>query len=127
MEVRSSTVTTKPFGDQKPGTSGLRKKVTVFQQQNYTENFVQAILDSLGDDLRGSVLVLGGDGRYYVKDTAKLIIKMCAANGVCITLILECVFFGSPVVSVPEWHTCFLRNNYATFEVAESADMCICC
>lgn len=85
MEVRSSTVPTKPFGDQKPGTSGLRKKVTVFQQQNYTENFVQAILDSLGDDLRGSVLVLGGDGRYYVKDTAKLIIKMCAANGVCIT------------------------------------------
>jgi phosphoglucomutase len=85
MEVRSSTIPTKPFGDQKPGTSGLRKKVTVFQQLNYTENFVQAILDSLGDDLRGSVLVLGGDGRYYVKDTAKLIIKMCAANGVCIT------------------------------------------
>jgi len=105
MEIRSSTVPTKPFGDQKPGTSGLRKKVTVFQQQNYTENFVQAILDSLGDDLRGSVLVLGGDGRYYVKDTAKLIIKMCAANGVCITKIFECVFW-SPVGCVPEWHAC---------------------
>jgi phosphoglucomutase len=84
MEFRSSAVPTKPFDDQKPGTSGLRKKVTVFQQKNYTENFIQAILDSLGDDLKGSVLVLGGDGRYYVKDAAKLIIKMCAANGVCI-------------------------------------------
>jgi phosphoglucomutase len=84
MEFKSSSVLTTPFGDQKPGTSGLRKKVTVFQQKNYTENFVQAILDSLGDDLKGSVLLLGGDGRYFVKDAAKLIIKMCAANGVCI-------------------------------------------
>jgi phosphoglucomutase len=84
MELKSSTVLTKPFEDQKPGTSGLRKKVTIFQQKNYTENFVQAILKSLGDELNGSVLVLGGDGRYYVKDAAKLIVKMCAANGVCI-------------------------------------------
>jgi phosphoglucomutase len=84
MALISSTVTTKPFDDQKPGTSGLRKKVIVFQQENYTENFVQAILKSLGDELNGSVLVLGGDGRYYVKDAAKLIVKMCAANGVCI-------------------------------------------
>jgi phosphoglucomutase len=88
MEFKSSTIPTKPFDDQKPGTSGLRKKVTVFKQQNYTENFVQAILNSLGDDLKGSMLVLGGDGRYYVKDAAKLIIKMCAANGVCIFQIV---------------------------------------
>lgn len=87
MEFRSLTVHTKPFDDQKPGTSGLRKKVSVFQQKNYTENFVQAILNSLGDELKGSVLVLGGDGRYYVKDAAKLIVKMCAANGVCIVYL----------------------------------------
>jgi phosphoglucomutase len=84
MELKSSIVPTKPFDDQKPGTSGLRKKVSVFQQENYTENFVQAILKSLGDELTGSVLVLGGDGRYYVKHAAKLIVKVCAANGVCI-------------------------------------------
>ena len=63
MEFRSSSVLSTPLGDQKPDTSGLRKKVTVFQQQNYTENFVQAILDFLGHDLKGSVLLLGGDGR----------------------------------------------------------------
>jgi phosphoglucomutase len=88
-EFKSVVVPTKPFDDQKPGTSGLRKKVAVFQQQNYTENFVQAILNSLGDDLKGSVLVLGGDGRYYVKDAAKLIIRICAANGVCKLRIVE--------------------------------------
>ncbi|MER3476336.1 MAG: alpha-D-glucose phosphate-specific phosphoglucomutase, partial [Leptolyngbya sp. ERB_1_2] len=55
------TVTTQPFSDQKPGTSGLRKLVTVFQQPHYLENFVQAIFDSIGD-FAGQTLVLGGDG-----------------------------------------------------------------
>ncbi|XP_021927167.1 phosphoglucomutase isoform X2 [Zootermopsis nevadensis] len=98
-EFKSVIVPTRPFDDQKPGTSGLRKRVTVFQQQNYTENFVQAILNSLGDDLQGSVLVLGGDGRYYVKDAAKLIIRICAANGVKKLIVGQHGIFSTPAVS----------------------------
>lgn len=73
-------VATCPFEDQKPGTSGLRKEVKVFQQANYVENFVQSILRAVEKDFKDAVLVLGGDGRYYGKHVTKLIIKMCAAN-----------------------------------------------
>lgn len=75
-------VNTNPYEGQKPGTSGLRKKVKVFVQENYTENFIQAILDSNKDSLAGSTLVVGGDGRYLVKETVDKIIKISAANGV---------------------------------------------
>ncbi len=78
----SKTVHTKPFEGQKPGTSGLRKHVPVFQQANYTENFVQCILSAMGDELKGSTLVVGGDGRYYMKEAVHVIIRMAAANGV---------------------------------------------
>lgn len=74
------TVTTQPFSDQKPGTSGLRKLVTVFQQPHYLENFVQAIFDSIGD-FAGQTLVLGGDGRFYNRQATQIILKMAAANG----------------------------------------------
>lgn len=57
-------------------------QVKVFTQSNYTENFVQCILDANGGALKGSTLVVGGDGRYYCKEAAELIIRMCAANGV---------------------------------------------
>ncbi|MEH1952385.1 alpha-D-glucose phosphate-specific phosphoglucomutase [Nostoc sp.] len=79
MNIRK--VSTTPFSDQKPGTSGLRKAVTVFQQPHYLENFVQSIFDSVGD-LQGQTLVLGGDGRYYNRQAIQIILKMAAANGI---------------------------------------------
>ena len=79
---------TKPFAGQKPGTSGLRKRVPEFQQQNYTENFVQAILDAgLGSKKKGAQLVVGGDGRFLSMEATNVIIKIAAANGVSIHLL----------------------------------------
>lgn len=75
-----NTVSTQPFADQKPGTSGLRKQVSVFQQPHYLENFVQSIFDSL-EGYQGQTLVLGGDGRYYNRQAIQIILKMAAANG----------------------------------------------
>lgn len=74
------TVQTAPFDDQKPGTSGLRKKVKIFQQAHYLENFVQSTFDALGD-CHGQTLVVGGDGRFYNQTAIQIILKMAAANG----------------------------------------------
>ena len=74
------SVPTTPYQDQKPGTSGLRKKVPVFQQPNYAENFIQSIFDSL-EGYQGKCLVIGGDGRYYNREVIQKAIKMAAANG----------------------------------------------
>lgn len=73
---------TQVYDGQKPGTSGLRKAVKVFQQEHYTENFVQAILQAMGDQLAGCTLVVGGDGRFYCKEAVKKILRIAAANGV---------------------------------------------
>lgn len=76
-------VPTKPFEGQKPGTSGLRKPVSTFSQDNYTENFVQSILDSVEDK---KVLVVGGDGRYYSKPAIVKILQLCGGNGVSVPM-----------------------------------------
>ncbi|MDJ0873256.1 MAG: alpha-D-glucose phosphate-specific phosphoglucomutase [Gammaproteobacteria bacterium] len=78
MDIR--TVDTTPFDDQKPGTSGLRKKVAVFQQPHYLENFIQSIFDCV-EEPRGKTLVLGGDGRFHNRAAIQTIIKMAAAAG----------------------------------------------
>lgn len=78
MTIRTNPTT--PYDDQKPGTSGLRKRVTHFQQPNYVENFIQALFDSLpGKD--GQTLVVGGDGRYFNDTVIQIAIRMAAANG----------------------------------------------
>lgn len=75
-------VQTKPYDGQKPGTSGLRKAVKVFQLPNYTENFVQAVFSAVQPSAAGSTVVVGGDGRYFCAQAVDLIIKIAAANGV---------------------------------------------
>ncbi|MET4595654.1 MULTISPECIES: alpha-D-glucose phosphate-specific phosphoglucomutase [unclassified Sphingomonas] len=74
------TVSTTPYTDQKPGTSGLRKKVKIFQQANYAENFVQSVFDVV-DDKAGATLVIGGDGRFLNREVIQVAIRMAAANG----------------------------------------------
>ncbi len=73
-------IETTPFEDQRPGTSGLRKKVPVFQKRHYLENFVQSIFNTIGG-LNGKTIVVGGDGRYYNNEAIQTIIKMAVANG----------------------------------------------
>jgi len=92
------TVSTTPFDGQKPGTSGLRKKTTVFQQEHYVENFVQATLDA-APDVRGGILVVGGDGRYFNADMIQTILRMCAANGVEKVVVGQHGLLSTPAVS----------------------------
>ncbi|CAA9891155.1 Phosphoglucomutase [Candidatus Methylobacter favarea] len=92
------SIPTHPYTDQNPGTSGLRKKVTVFQQPDYLENFVQAIFDSL-EDYSGKTLVLGGDGRYFNRPAIQTIIKMAAANGFGELIIGQGGLLSTPAAS----------------------------
>ena len=91
-------VATTPFKDQKPGTSGLRKKVSVFQGKHYLENFVQSIFDTQAD-LVGGLLVIGGDGRYYNDTAIQTILKMAAANGVARCLVGHKGLLSTPATS----------------------------
>ena len=91
-------IETSPYNDQKPGTSGLRKKVTRFQEPNYLNNFVQSIFDCL-PELKGSTLIIGGDGRYYNRDAIQIIISMAAANQVTKLLIGQSGILSTPAAS----------------------------
>ncbi|MCK9396847.1 MAG: alpha-D-glucose phosphate-specific phosphoglucomutase [Methylobacter sp.] len=96
--MQIETITTHPYNDQNPGTSGLRKKVKVFQQPGYLENFVQSIFDSL-HDFTGKTLVLGGDGRYFNRPAIQIIIKMAAANGFGKLIIGQGGLLSTPAAS----------------------------
>lgn len=104
--MQIQTIKTQAYPDQKPGTSGLRKKVKTVLQENYLENFVQSVLDTVGDTA-GVTLVLGGDGRYYNRQAAQLIIKMAAANGVGRLLVGRGALLSTPAAS------CVIRKQRA--------------
>ena len=98
-------VTTQPIAGQRPGTSGLRKKVTVFQQSAYLENFVQSIFDSL-EGFAGQTLVLGGDGRYFNDAAIQVILRMAAANGFGKVLVGQHGILSTPALS------CIVRKHH---------------
>ncbi|WP_243369584.1 alpha-D-glucose phosphate-specific phosphoglucomutase [Microvirga solisilvae] len=99
-------VPTTPFSDQRPGTSGLRKKVKVFQQPRYVENFIQAIFDNV-EGAKGSTLVIGGDGRYFNEAVVQTALKMAAANGFSRILVGQKGLLSTPAAS------CVIRKHKA--------------
>lgn len=100
------TVNTRPFPDQKPGTSGLRKKVKVFQQVHYLENFVQSTFNAIGD-CKEKTLVVGGDGRYHNQTAIQAILKMAAANGFSHVWVGQNGILSTPAAS------CVIRKKQA--------------
>jgi phosphoglucomutase len=108
------TVETTPFSDQRPGTSGLRKKVAVFQKPHYLENFVQSIFDSL-DGLESQTLILGGDGRYYNREALQSILRIAAANGFGRVITGQGGLLSTPAVS------CLIRKRHAFGGIVLSA------
>ena len=100
------SIATEPFEGQRPGTSGLRKKVKVFQKQHYLENFVQSVFDSIGD-FQGHTLVVGGDGRFYNLQAIQTILKMAAASGFDKVLVGQNGILSTPAAS------CVIRKYHA--------------
>ncbi|GAY41288.1 hypothetical protein CUMW_058270 [Citrus unshiu] len=98
--IKVNSVPTKPIEGQKTGTSGLRKKVKVFKQENYLANWIQALFNSLPpEDYKNGHLVLGGDGRYFNKEAAQIIIKIAAGNGVGKIMVGRDGIMSTPAVS----------------------------
>ncbi len=107
-------INTAPMAGQRPGTSGLRKKVGVFSEPQYLENFVQSIFDTLGD-CRGQTLVLGGDGRYYNRAAIQTVLRMAAAHGYARVLLGQGGILSTPAVS------CVIRKHGASGGIILSA------
>lgn len=114
--LKPSVMKTTPFGDQKPGTSGLRKKTKVFQNGLYLHNFVQSTFNALpayGTDLSDGALLIGGDGRFYNDVAIQVIIKMAVANGVKRIIVGQNGLLSTPAVSAiireagPRWKAAF--------------------
>ena len=108
------TTPTKPFPDQNPGTSGLRKRVTVFQQPGYLENFVQAIFDA-AELPRDATLVVGGDGRYFNREAIQTVLRIAAANGIGHVLVGRGGILSTPAAS------CVIRERKADGGIILSA------
>jgi phosphoglucomutase len=106
MAGEPRVVETTPYEGQKPGTSGLRQKVPVFQQPRYVENFVQSIFDSL-EGLANQTLVVGGDGRFFNREAIQTILKMAAANGLGRVLVGQGGLLSTPAAS------CVIRGRQA--------------
>jgi len=98
VKMQINTVNTEPYPDQKPGTSGLRKKVVIFQQPHYLENYIQATFDCM-NDYAGQTIVVGGDGRFYNRQAIQVIIKIAAANGCQHLIIGQNGLLSTPAVS----------------------------
>jgi phosphoglucomutase len=108
------TVATSPIPGQRPGTSGLRKKVAVFLQPSYLENFVQGVFDTLGD-VAGKTLVLGGDSRFHNRAAIQVILKMAAAHGFARVLLGQGGILSTPAAS------CLIRKHHALGGIILSA------
>lgn len=109
-----TTIETTPFADQKPGTSGLRKKVAVFKGEHYLENFVQSVIDVLPEDQR-ECLVVGGDGRYHNVEASQAIIRIAAANGIKKIIVGQNALLSTPAAS------CVIRKHKANGGIVLSA------
>ena len=112
--MKINDVATTPYNDQKPGTSGLRKKVSTFQQQHYLENFVQSIFN-VANELKGNLLIVGGDGRFYNRHAIQVILKIAAANGIKHVMVGENGLLSTPAVS------CLIRKYKAAGGIVLSA------
>ena len=110
------TVKTTPFTDQRPGTSGLRKKVSVFQEPHYLENYIAGIFLTLGEKaIKGKTLVLGGDGRYFNREAIQTIIKMALAYGFGRIMVAKNGILSTPATS------CVIRKHKALGGIILSA------
>ncbi len=107
--MKIERIPTAPIAGMKPGTSGLRKKVTEFAHGHYLHNFVQSVFNAVrpAGGFDGLTLVIGGDGRYYNTDAIQIVIRMAAANGFARVLVGAGGILSTPAAS------CVIRKHGA--------------